>query len=155
MTNMIATFLSRHSVLKAGVDDPVEAHRLPQRFGRLWIVLLVAAVSMGVVYGIIAAVLELAIAPHWETETEATTSAAAAEAQKTAAAEEGTVPGKFGVSDTDVFANMSDDQFSIYVIFVVWATVGKIDRSVCFACVRALPFPSSRFSFFAHPPASC
>jgi len=96
---------------------------LAQKFQRLWKVCFVGAVSLVFVYVSVAFVLELVIVGN-----NPLTIAAGDDTSKSSHADgsETTIEGdlSWGISDTVIFARLSNEQFTLFVTFLVWATAG-------------------------------
>jgi len=98
---------------------------LPQDLKRIWTVCLVLAVSLGIVYGTTYAILEHVIVPN-KLQLEGSSGEGS---DSSAAQQQGENPmtavseHAWGMSDTVPFTHMSDEQFTVYVTAVLWATV--------------------------------
>lgn len=127
---MIKTLVSepsRNSIMVLPYSEQEQSSgrdHLPQDLKRIWTVCLVGAVSLGIVYGTTYAILEHAIVPNMvlpegnSGEGSDSSEPQQAENPMTAVAEDA-----WGMSDTAPFAKMSDEQFTVYVATVLWATV--------------------------------
>ena len=150
---MLGSLLSQHSKAFA-IDDKSEWSNaslviphggtqeerdvvLARKFQRLWKVCFVGAVTLVFVYVSVTFVLELVIVGN-----NTLTIAAGDDTSKSSHADESETTIKedlsWGISDTVIFTRLSNEQFTVFVTFLVWATAGTYNSCQCISCLRRL-----------------
>jgi len=112
---MIRTLVSQHTDQSSCISP--RASQIPPDLSRIWIVCAFGAAAMTSVYSTIAVLLEVVILPNYPLLEKSI--APASETPMSAMDE----PNAWGISDSSPFAKMSDEQFTVYVTFVIWFTV--------------------------------